>query len=415
MTSSSKPMDAGTARARAAETAAYGEKVVILSPFFFPEPISTGKYNGNMAAALVEQGAEVIAVCSHPLYPAWKPEVAKQEMPGVRAFRGGARLYYPASALARRAVLELWYAWHVLRAMLSVARHANRIVAVFPPSLFMLVAAWLRPKGAQVVGIVHDLQGVYAARKSGLLGRILQGAISAVERRAFLSCDHLVFLSETMRDVTLKAYGLDRSRTSVQYPFVTLPEQRAGTHGRLATTFPANLKTLVYSGALGEKQAPFKLLSLMVAILERFPDWQARVYSEGPLFEQLRQQFHHPRLVFNALVPVEDLPELLERSDVQIIPQEVNTSDGSLPSKLPNIMAACTRLLCITDPDSELQAIVSRYPGGVACTSWDVQQGVDAFARLTQIARPEPDLVSGVLSQFTLSGLVRTLMTEKGK
>lgn len=414
MTTSSESMAAGATRAHAV-TAAQREKVVILSPFFFPEPISTGKYNGNMAAALVEHGAEVVAVCSHPLYPAWKPEVAKQEMPGVSAYRGGARLRYPASALARRAVLELWYAWHVLCAMLSVARNANRIVAVFPPSLFMLVAAWLRPKNAQVIGIVHDLQGVYAARKSGMLGRMLQGAISAVERRAFLSCDHLVFLSETMRDVTLKAYNIDRSRTSVQYPFVTLPEQRADAATRLAATFPSDLKTLVYSGALGEKQAPFKLLSLMVAILDRFPDWQARVYSEGPIFEQLRQQFRHPRLVFNPLVPVEDLPELLERSDVQVIPQEVNTSDGSLPSKLPNIMAACTRLLCITDPGSELQAIVSRYPGGVACTTWDVPQGVDAFARLTQLARPQPDLVADVLSQFTLSGLVRTLMIKNDK
>ena len=41
-------------------------KILILSPFFFPEPISTGKFNTALAKALRDKGMEVTVICSHP-------------------------------------------------------------------------------------------------------------------------------------------------------------------------------------------------------------------------------------------------------------------------------------------------------------------------------------------------------------
>ncbi|MGB8475721.1 MAG: hypothetical protein WCE61_16705, partial [Candidatus Acidiferrum sp.] len=48
-------------------------KLWLFSPFFYPETISTGKYNTILSRALAERGVEVNVVTSHPFYPNWKP------------------------------------------------------------------------------------------------------------------------------------------------------------------------------------------------------------------------------------------------------------------------------------------------------------------------------------------------------
>lgn len=382
------------------------EEVLILSPFFYPEPISTGKYNGLVAEGLSRQGAKVTAICSYPIYPDWVPQRNPIELPGVSTLRGGGWLKYPQKPILRRAVLEPWFTLHTAMQLLKVGRHADRVVAIFPPSLFMLAVPALSRRSAQVIGIVHDLQGVYAARKSGAASRLLQKGIAWVERRAFNACDHLIFLSETMRDVTVDLYGIDRSKTSVHYPFVTIGEQALKGDAELDAYFDPGLQSIVYSGALGEKQAPEKLVALMQDVLERHPGWQARIFSQGPIFERLKAGAHHERLKFFSLVDARLLPALLARSDVQVVPQDAGTSEGSLPSKLPNIIAVGTRLLCITDQGSELEKLVNSYPAGEACTDWQPESCLQAFERVARKPRATPQQSASLLKQFTLEGLI---------
>jgi colanic acid biosynthesis glycosyl transferase WcaI len=387
------------------------QNILILSPFFYPEPISTGKYNGLVAEGLAGRGANVAAICSYPIYPDWVPKPAARELPGVLTIRGGGWLRYPQKPLLRRAVLEPWYAFHCAVEMLRLGRKADRVVAVFPPSLFMLLVPLMARRGAKIIGIVHDLQGVYAARKTGIAAKFLQSGIGWVEKRAFAACQHLVFLSESMRDVCVQAYGLDARHTSVHYPFVTIPDELAGADAELDSFFAPDLKSMVYSGALGEKQAPDKLVDLMIKVLDRHPDWQARVFSQGPIYERLKATVQHDRLAFFPLVEARLLPALLRRSDVQLVPQDTGTSDGSLPSKMPNIIAAGTRLLCITDPSSELQRLVNSYPAGVACTSWDASDTISAFEQVIQLPRATREQSDALLKQFTLDGLIDRLLT----
>ena len=47
------------------------KNILIISPFFFPEPISTGKYNTELALALRDKGHNVTFLCFHPFYPNW--------------------------------------------------------------------------------------------------------------------------------------------------------------------------------------------------------------------------------------------------------------------------------------------------------------------------------------------------------
>jgi colanic acid biosynthesis glycosyl transferase WcaI len=382
---------------------------VIVSPFFHPEPISTGKYNGAVAAALAARGHDVKVICSYPIYPDWQPSDVAEEMPGVTTYRGGRSLRYPTKAVLRRALLELWFSVHVART-LRKAWCGGTIVAVMPPSLFMLALTWVAGRKARVIGLVHDLQDVYADRKPSLPGRVLGGAIRWVEGKAFRACDRLVFLSESMRQRCLETHKLDPARSTVQYPFVS-PDlgMDDGNTSAVDHLFDPGRKAVVYSGALGEKQAPDKLVALMIAILDHYPEWQARIFSQGPVFERLKASHAHERLAFLPLVAPEHLPALLRRSDVQVIPQESGTSEGSLTSKLPNLIASSTRILCITDAGSELKHVVSEYEAGQVATSWDVQHCLDAFRALSGTPRAAKSHVASLLGRFSISTLLQSL------
>lgn len=382
---------------------------VIVSPFFHPEPISTGKYNAAVAAALAARGHDVTVICSYPIYPDWQPCDVSEELPGVTAFRGGRALRYPAKPVLRRALLELWFSFHVAR-NLRKAWRGGTIVAVMPPSLFMLALTWIAGRNARVIGVVHDLQDVYADRKPSLAGRILGAGIRWVEGKAFHSCERLVFLSETMRQRCLETHQLDPARSSVQYPFVSpdlgMDEQDASAVDHL---FDPGRKAIVYSGALGEKQAPDKLVTLIIAILNQHPDWQARIFSQGPIFDRLKAIYAHERLAFLPLVPPEHLPALLRRSDVQVIPQESGTSEGSLPSKLPNLIASGTRILCITDAGSELTHVLAAYDAARVATSWDVQHCLNAFSAVSRLPRAAKQHIDGLLGRFSIGTLLQSL------
>ena len=82
------------------------QKIIFVSPFFYPELISTGKANQHLAEAFVAEGHGVTVVCSHPLYPAWVPVHSNAKIRGIEILRGGARMRYPKAMPLRRLLLE---------------------------------------------------------------------------------------------------------------------------------------------------------------------------------------------------------------------------------------------------------------------------------------------------------------------
>lgn len=383
------------------------KKVLILSPFFYPEPISTGKYNTYLVEELVKSGCDVEVWCSHPIYPSWKVEESKEEMEGVKIVRGGTWNKYPSNPLLRRAVLEVWFFFYVFFKFLSAKEKFDVTIPIFPPSLASLLLPVFKKKSGYVYGIVHDLQGVYADRV-GVLKRILFSIISIVEKRSFAACDHISYLSFGMKQTSESTYHLDADKSSVFYPFVTISDFT--DRGRLDEEFGSTCKSIVYSGALGEKQNGSGLIELFSEVLSRDSNIKGFVFSQGPEFEHLCEQFQSDRLSFHSLVPEECLGELLTKSTVQVVPQIAGSSNGSLPSKLPNLLASGCSIFCITDPESELIDIVDGYSKGAVSTTWDVNVNAELLLRLlgsnSRLVESDADL----LSKFRKESLVSNIL-----
>ena len=396
-------------------------RALVLSPFFYPEPISTGRYNLTMVQGLIDAGCKSTVACCHPFYPAWKVERSDAQLPGISIIRGGGGLRFPKHPMLRRALLESWFAVFATVVAWRQRYDVDVVVAVFPPSLFFLGVSMVLPKRVCRVGVIHDLQGVHAEASRSRLTRALVGVIAAIERRAFRACDRLVVLSTAMADKLVETTGCDRSRVQVVYPFVNLPVPRPGAC-RLAAQFPPDRIHLVYSGALGEKQNPAQLVAIFEVIAQRCSGVMIHVFSEGPAFEQLRARLAHlpgSRIAFAPLVPNEDVAELYNRADIQLIPQAAGTQHGSMPSKLPNILASGRQVLAICDEDSELATMVARFNAGVSLSSWHPDDVVMAVAKLNERLQASGGVamvdVAAVRAFFSLDRLTGAILGEVPK
>lgn len=84
------------------------KKILIVSPFFYPEPISTGKFNTDFVRSLSEKGHEVTVLCFHPFYPSWKSKKSNEQIEGVTIIRGGNSLIYPKKNNFKKASFRSW-------------------------------------------------------------------------------------------------------------------------------------------------------------------------------------------------------------------------------------------------------------------------------------------------------------------
>jgi glycosyltransferase involved in cell wall biosynthesis len=393
------------------------DKILFLSPFFHPEAISTGRYNGYLARALVEAGFHLDVLTSHPLYPDWKPKASKATMAGATIYRGGLSIRYPASAVLRRIVLELWFACHVVWSLLLRRKRYEVAVMVFPPVCFALLSR--RLFGAKkVVGIVHDLLGVMATTQSGFVRRLIAKVVRFAEGKAFQSCDRLICVSQAMKEIVIRDYGIPAGNLIVRYPFPTLGDASAGDS--LKSLFDSDFIHVVYSGALGEKQRPKDLVDLFKAVCAANPRVACHIFSRGSSFEALQRgaggAANPGRVLFHDLVPDESLAELYMRSHVQIIPQAEGTGAGAFPSKLPNLLAAGVPVFAICDSDSELALAIKESGCGLATDSRDLQHLARTLADfIGTVAGPEShpqrreSLSRYVEEKFSLNLLVGAL------
>ena len=346
-------------------------KLLFLSPFFYPEKISTGKWNTSVVKKLARK-SDVTVFCLHPLYPDWKIDRSNDTLDGVNIVRRGRYLIFPKSQILRRLTLELYFFFSSFFYLIKNKNKFDKLVFIFPPSLMGVLGVKLF-KGVKV-GIVHDLQGVYANNSNSLIGKILGKLIHLVESVAFSKCQRLIFLSNEMMKDAILAYGLNSDKCHVSYPFVTIDNFES--RDSLIDVFDSSKVNVVYSGALGEKQNVSGLIDFLSLCTREIDSVHVHIFSQGPKFEHVKKEcdVDDSKFFFHDLVDEKDLPELLLRSDIQVLPQAAGTSAGSLPSKLPNIIASNCKLLVITDNGSELSHLLKGIEGVFVSNVWGAEE-----------------------------------------
>ena len=344
------------------------KNILIISPFFFPEPISTGKFNSDLAVALSDGGHNVTILCFHPIYPDWKVSKSSEKLKNITIVRGGSNLKFSKKTILRRLVLEVGFAFFVLKNLRRYNKKIDLVIPVFPPSFAFYTILPFLSKTSKKVGMIHDLQEIYSSNKKGEINRIVKFVIHKIEKRCFNSCDKLILLSNEMKETALNLYGLDNRKLEIQYPFHTIKNEITNN---LSEILKADDINIVYSGALGEKQNPIELYNFFKFASKKIDNVVFHFFSQGSVFDDLKKENKNSQIKFHNLVLRENLEELYSRCDLQIIPQLPNTSKGSLPSKLPNLLASGCKTLIITDKESEIELLFNLQNIGTVINSWN--------------------------------------------
>lgn len=355
------------------------KKILFLSPHFFPEPISTGKFNTELALQLRDLGHQVTVLCYHPIYPGWRVKASYAQIEGIRIIRMGKYLKFTKKQFLIRAILEITYAFNCYFKINKLAKDFDMIIPVFPPSLAFYLLQSKLPKKIQKVGIVHDLQEIYSQSNKGYVYGLISSLINKIEKKCYQTCDKIIFLSTEMKEKAKNLYGLDSKKLLVQFPFITIKEKQTND---LEQLFSSDKIHVTYSGALGEKQNPWKLFDFFKESSKQIDNLEFHIFSEGDIFEKLRKKNTNNHIHFHPLVPKRNIWELYQKSDVQIVPQKEGTSIGSLPSKLPNLLVSNTKVFMITDPESELFHFFSKHQLSHVETHWDIQKLVSSLREL---------------------------------
>jgi colanic acid biosynthesis glycosyl transferase WcaI len=348
---------------------AYRRRVIVYGMNFAPEIAGVGKYTGEIAEHLRDEGAEVTVVTTPPHYPGWRVQAgfgnrySAATKDGMRVLRvplilrrnmkGIWRLIAPLSFALSSAPVIFW----------QILRQRPDTVFCVEPTLFAAPIAQLAAKlaGSQIVLHVQDLE-VDAAFAVGHLGSKtwLKKIGYAFERLTLRGFDRVITISNRMAD-KLAEKGLFPDRLSVVRNWVDLshifPMAETSPY-RAELGFGESDFVVLYSGNIGAKQG----LNVLLEAAEQLSS-SAHIHfviaGEGPAKAELEKRYRHlPNLRFLPFQPYARLNEFLNMPDLHVLPQERDAADLVLPSKLGGMLASGKPILVTADAGTELAHVL---------------------------------------------------------
>ena len=345
-------------------------KILLYSVNFAPEPTGIGKYSGEMAAWLAEQGHSVRVIAAPPYYPNWeidpnyaRPRYRREQWRGVDVWR--APLWVPKSPRGLTRVLHL-----LSFAVLSLPIVLRQIF--WRPDILMTVApAFLcAPAGLLVARLcgahawlhLQDFEVNVAFRMGLLKGKLLQRVVLRMERWLLRRFDSVSTISNRMIE-QLIAKGVKPERTRYLPNWVDIahikPSIAKGVY-RAELGIAEDAIVVLSSGTLGGKQG-LTAIPKVAKHLARRKDILFVICGDGVMKPQLEAAGEGlANLLFFPLQPFALLGELLCMADIHLLTQNPGAADLVLPSKLSGMLASARPVITTCHAGTELEAVVSK-------------------------------------------------------
>ncbi|OIQ03370.1 MAG: glycosyl transferase [Zetaproteobacteria bacterium CG2_30_59_37] len=363
-------------------------KVLISGINYSPELTGIGKYTGEMAEWLSEQGHEVRVVAAPPYYPEWKVRdgysalrYRHEEMNGIDVWR--CPVFVPSHPTGfKRIVHLLSIAVSSLPVMLCQAFWRPDVVVAIEPPLFCAPGAWLtaRFSGAKCWLHVQDFE-VDAAFALRILNiPTARRLVLSIESWLLRRFDRVSSISVSMVD-RLHQKGVARERCFLFRNWADIEkviyDAAAADDFRRQQVIPVDTFVALYSGNMGEKQG----LELVLEAAERLQHENILfvLCGDGAARERLLQRACNMENVrFLDLQPNHLLAGMLSAVNVHLVIQKAGAADLVMPSKLSNILAVGGVSIVTAEENSELGRLFSEYPYmGLLCPPGNVDELVE--------------------------------------
>lgn len=330
--------------------------VLMVTQFYWPEPIGSAPYCTDLAEWLTVAGWGVRVFTCRPHYPEGVVPEAYASGAHDRQQRKGVEIdRVPPWRPDRRGALgrmlgEFAFLGRGLWAMATRRlRRSDHVVSLCPSVLAVLLGRIACRRGGHHVALVHDIQSGLAAGLGMVGGRGLLAAMRFLERRVLNGVDMIFVLSEHMRSLLVEQ--------GVTAPIQVLPIWVDAAAIQPIERAADGTVTALYSGNLGRKQGLDQVIELATILQRRQAAVRIVVRGKGGEADRLIDEVERRGLgnvEFRPLVPVAELARSLSEGDVHLVPQDSKAADYAVPSKIYGIMAAGRPFVATAAPGSHL-------------------------------------------------------------
>ncbi len=326
-------------------------KILILGLNFAPELIGVGKYTGDFAAWLVEQGHDVRVVSAPPYYPAWQVGDGYRSLWYQRGtWRGTTTLRCPLWVPHKPSAFKRII--HLLSFALTSAGPSlwqgfawrPDIVWTVEPTAFTAPTAWLTARlgGSAACLHIQDLE-VEAALGLRMLSRSWLIKASTLSYGWLLRrFDHVSTISLQMRE-QLPSYGVAARRCSMFPNWIDVDAIRPLPRPSL---FRAELGladdcvVALYAGNMGAKQG-VENLAEVARRLKDMPDLHFVFAGDGSVRQRVEAMTAGlANVTMLPLQPEDRFNDLLNLADIHLLPQRPSAGSFALPSKFGGMAAS---------------------------------------------------------------------------
>ena len=361
-------------------------KVLVVSQLYAPETGGNASRIGDMAKQLKSMGLDVHIVAPHPTMPfgtfprRWsrKAETAVEGIGVTNLWTWQPRAGDPG--FAGRMAYYLIFALHATLWALWNHRKYDVIITSSPP-IFITLPGILGKALFRKPWIV-DVRDLWvdASISLGFIkkGSLYEGVSRRFERIFYHRSDLIsVTTLETIRRIRQTYAALNRDKFVLISNGVDVERFEPGGFKRP--------KQIIYSGNIGHAQDLEKVILAMGEVTKKH-DARLVIVGDGDLKEQLvrtaRENGLEGRVLFQDLVPRDELPELISESCIGVAPlKDVESLRYAIPTKVFEYMACgipfvgCSR--------GEIASVAEKSRAGIIAQN-NVKAIADALCRLLE-------------------------------
>lgn len=371
-------------------------KILLYGINFAPEPVGVGRYTGEMAQRLRDEGHEVRVVTSLPYYPEWKVSAGyspwryvTEDWEGITVMR--APLWVPYRPGGRKRVLHLLsFAATSLPLMVRNLFWRPDLVWMAAPAFVCAPAALATAKltGAKSWIHIQDFEIDIAFGMGMISGSKWLKGITAGERWLLRKFDKVASISKAMVARAIDK-GVDADKVSLVPNWAdvhAVAPLRGPSPYRAELGIPNDAVVALYSGSMGVKQGVDWVAEAAVA-LQDDPKMHVVICGDGALRDAAFETCGAlPRVHFLPFQPLERLGDLLGMADIHLLPQRESAADMVMPSKLTGMLASGRSVVAMGNAGTELSDVVKTC--GVVVNHGDVPafvQGIRYLAELPEL------------------------------
>lgn len=403
-------------------------KILVLTPYAYPEKVASSHLGQNRNQAFKENGFEMVVYAPTPCRGISKEERKKykrKEWRDEKRFGGAMSIHRFSlfkegkSSVFRALRYVICCIKHFDRAVFSRdARNCDVMFIASTPPIQGAMAALV--KKIRKIPFVYNLQDIFPDSLVGTgmthRGSFLWKIGRIIENFTYRNVDKIIVISEDFKK-NIMAKGVPEEKIEVIYNWVDeqavlpVPREQNKLFDRYGLDRSAFYVT--YCGNIGLTQNMDMLLQVAKE-LEVYPDIKFVLIGEGAYKKQVEKvvaEWDLTNVLLLPFQPYEDIAHVFSLGNVGLVISKPGVGENSVPSKTWSILSAARPVLASFD-ENELKTIIDRNECGVFTRAGDKDSFIQALMKFYH-DRDYCHVCGKRGREFILNNLTREVGTSK--